>query len=74
MQVGEYENLIGETVVEQDSDLPSENVELSAEGLVGIERNIEIKYASTFEAYRKSWMKALYIPVPAVKDYTLEVM
>ena len=22
----------------------------------------------------KSWMKALYIPVPAVKGYTLQVM
>ena len=54
VQVSEYENLIGETVLEQDSDLPSsENVEFSAEGLVGIERNIEIKYASTFEPYRK---------------------
>ena len=40
VQVSEYENLIGKTVVEQDTDLPSssENVEFSAEGLVGIER------------------------------------
>ena len=54
VQVSEYENLIGETVVEQDYDLfSSDNVEFSAKGLVGIKKNIQIKYASTFEAYRK---------------------
>ena len=41
VQVSEYENLIGETVVKQESDLhSSENVEFSTEGLVDIERSI----------------------------------
>ena len=63
VQVNEYENLIGETVVEQESDLPSsENVEFSAEGLVGIERNIQIKYASIFEAYRKKLYESPVCP------------
>ena len=56
VQVQDYINLIGEVVEGQDSecDLPSsENMEFSAEGLVGIERDIQIKHASTFETHKK---------------------
>ena len=67
-QVEDYKNLINEIAEEQDSDhdLPSsENMDFSAEGLVGIERDIQIKHASTLERYNKSWMKILYVTVSA---------
>ena len=56
VQVEDHKNLIGEIVEEQDSDhdlLSSENMDFSAEGLVGIERDIQIKHTSTLEKYNK---------------------
>ena len=50
MSIEEYEDLIGETLKSENAD---EHPQFSAEGLVDVETDVQVKYASVFEQYKE---------------------
>ena len=50
MSIEEYEDLIGETLKSENAD---EHPQFSAEGLVNVEADVQVKYASVFEQYKE---------------------
>ena len=50
MCIEECEDLIGETLQSENANGPPE---FSAEGLVNVENDVQVKYASVFEQYKE---------------------
>ena len=67
MCIEECEDLIGESLKSENADEPSE---FSAEDLVNIETDVQVKYASVFEQYKEKLDEDLNTLVPAVRGCT----